>query len=70
MSDGLGPIQERLATGLPGLDRILHGGLLQGGAYLVHGAPDMGKTVLANQMCFHQPDPAVAAALGVPCSAA
>lgn len=40
-------------TGIPGLDEILHGGLLKAGVYLVRGAPGAGKTVLANQVCFH-----------------
>ena len=44
----------RLATGIPGLDLILEGGLLAGGVYLVQGPPGSGKTILANQLCFHQ----------------
>ena len=43
----------RLPTGIAGLDEILHGGLLKAGVYLVRGAPGAGKTVLANQICFH-----------------
>ncbi len=50
--DGPDPI-ERLATGIPGLDDILEGGLLQGGVYLVQGPPGAGKTILASQICFH-----------------
>jgi circadian clock protein KaiC len=36
----------RISTGVEGLDHILHGGLLPGRAYLVHGAPGTGKTTL------------------------
>lgn len=43
---------ERVPTGIPGLDRILRGGLLRGGLYMVRGAPGSGKTILGNQMCF------------------
>lgn len=45
---------ERVATGIPGLDRILMGGLLRGSAYIVQGAPGLGKTVLANQVACHR----------------
>lgn len=43
---------ERVATGIPGLDRITHGGLFKGGVYILTGVPGAGKTILANQMCF------------------
>ncbi len=43
----------RLPTGIPGLDRILEGGFIAAGVYLVQGPPGGGKTILANQMCFH-----------------
>ena len=36
----------RISTGIPGLDHILHGGLLPGRTYLVHGEPGTGKTTL------------------------
>ena len=36
----------RLSTGVDGLDYILLGGLVQGGAYLVRGGPGTGKTTL------------------------
>jgi len=44
---------ERRPTGIPGLDRILDGGLLASGVYIVQGPPGAGKTILANQACFH-----------------
>jgi circadian clock protein KaiC len=44
---------ERRSTGVAGLDRILEGGLLVSGVYIVQGPPGAGKTVLANQICFH-----------------
>ncbi len=43
----------RLGTGVPGLDAILHGGLIPGSVFIVQGAPGAGKTILANQICFH-----------------
>lgn len=39
--------QERASTGIPGLDELLHGGLLRGTATLVAGDPGVGKTVTA-----------------------
>ena len=36
----------RLSTGIPGLDEILQGGLIQNRAYLVRGGPGTGKTTL------------------------
>jgi circadian clock protein KaiC len=45
--------QERVPTGVPGLDTVLHGGLLQWGVYMIQGRPGAGKTILANQVCFH-----------------
>lgn len=43
MSEGQ---QERLGTGVPGLDSILGAGLLPGRSYLVSGQPGTGKTTL------------------------
>jgi KaiC/GvpD/RAD55 family RecA-like ATPase len=39
--------QQRVATGVPGLDRMLGGGLISGRPYLVTGATGSGKTLLA-----------------------
>ncbi len=44
---------DRRPTGIAGLDRILEGGLLAAGVYIVQGPPGAGKTILANQACFH-----------------
>jgi circadian clock protein KaiC len=43
---------ERVSTGVSGLDVVLRGGLFRGGTYLLCGAPGTGKTVLGNQFCF------------------
>lgn len=42
----------RVPTGVPGLDLVLAGGLLEGALYALTGAPGTGKTVLANQLAF------------------
>jgi circadian clock protein KaiC len=47
------PTPARRPTGIHGLDRILEGGLLVSGVYIVQGPPGAGKTILANQVCFH-----------------
>ena len=52
MSDQTVP-PDRHRTGIPGLDFILDGGLLEAGVYIVQGPPGAGKTILANQACFH-----------------
>ncbi len=41
-----------MATGVPGLDLVLGGGLLPGAVVIVAGVPGTGKTILAQQMCF------------------
>ena len=41
--------QERIQTGIAGLDNILNGGLPQGHLFLVEGDPGTGKTTLALQ---------------------
>lgn len=38
-------VQERIPTGVPGLDEILHGGLIEGRTYLIRGDPGTGKTI-------------------------
>jgi circadian clock protein KaiC len=39
-------IEERLTIGVPGVDEILHGGLIGGRTYLIRGEPGTGKTIL------------------------
>lgn len=43
----------RISTGVPGLDEVLKGGLFEGAVYILRGTPGAGKTILANQICFH-----------------
>lgn len=40
------PTQERVSTGVAGLDEVLYGGLIPQRAYLVRGGPGSGKTTL------------------------
>src|SRR5215216_7409927 len=44
---------ERVSSGLPGLDAVLRGGFLKAGIFIIQGSPGAGKTILANQICFH-----------------
>lgn len=44
--------EDRVPTGIPGLDTLLCGGLVPGGVYLIMGRPGVGKTTLGNQACF------------------
>lgn len=44
----------RLTTGVPGLDDVLQGGIVPAAVYIIQGSPGAGKTILANQMCFHR----------------
>ena len=43
----------RVPTGIPGLDKVLLGGLFQSSMYIVRGTPGAGKTILSNQFAFH-----------------
>lgn len=43
---------ERLSTGVEGLDAILGGGLHRSGIYIVAGRPGAGKTILSNQVVY------------------
>jgi circadian clock protein KaiC len=45
-------VDERLATGIAGLDALLGGGFVRGGVYLVMGRPGTGKTTLCNQLAY------------------
>jgi circadian clock protein KaiC len=46
------PTLRRVPSGIAGLDEILRGGFLEGGVYIVQGAPGAGKTILGNEICF------------------
>ncbi len=39
-------MDERISTGVPGLDAVLNGGLIGGRVYLLKGGPGVGKTTL------------------------
>ncbi len=43
----------QISSGIDGLDTILAGGFIPGSITIVQGRPGTGKTILANQMCFH-----------------
>ncbi|MEA3309625.1 MAG: ATPase domain-containing protein [Chloroflexota bacterium] len=47
--DNTAPLAQRLSTGIPGLDEMLHGGFLTQTANLIEGAPGCGKTTLGMQ---------------------
>lgn len=44
---------QTLPSGIAGLDRILGGGFFAAGVYILQGLPGSGKTILANQLCYH-----------------
>jgi circadian clock protein KaiC len=48
-NDGHSALNELLATGIEGLDDILHGGLARNHLYLIEGDPGTGKTTIAIQ---------------------
>ncbi|WP_051663124.1 RAD55 family ATPase [Alicyclobacillus macrosporangiidus] len=45
-------VKDLVETGIPGLDRILHGGIPAGSAVVVEGWPGTGKTVLGIQYLY------------------
>jgi circadian clock protein KaiC len=47
-----GKTRNRVPTGVPGLDAILHGGLYRGGVYMLLARPGSGKTILGNHVAF------------------
>jgi circadian clock protein KaiC len=46
-------LTDRISTGSERLDEILHGGLLKNAINLITGVPGSGKTVLSQQILFH-----------------
>ncbi len=53
MRDRDGPSGPRLETGVKNLDVLFGGGIPKGTAVVVAGPPGAGKTILAQQICFH-----------------
>lgn len=53
MADRENPAPDLVATGVPGLDEVLSGGLIRRSMTIVIGAPGTGKTMLAQQVVFH-----------------
>ena len=47
----------RVETGIANLDAVLNGGLPKGSVIVVSGAPGSGKTILTQQLCFHNASP-------------
>jgi circadian clock protein KaiC len=47
----------RIETGVRNLDEVFGGGLPKGSVTVVSGAPGSGKTILAQQICFHTASP-------------
>jgi circadian clock protein KaiC len=45
--------EKRLATGIPGLDEMLHGGIPEGDSVLIAGPAGSGKTLFAQQFVTH-----------------
>ena len=43
-------VPAKIRTGVPGLDRMLHGGIVPGRPYIVSGPPGSGKTILCMQV--------------------
>lgn len=43
--------ESRFSTGMPELDRVLGGGVVEGSLVLVGGAPGIGKSTLLLQLC-------------------
>ena len=48
---------DRISTGIEAFDNILSGGFPQGATILIVGRPGTGKSILANQMMFHNATP-------------
>src|SRR6185295_11692935 len=51
------PSIPRIETGIRNLDAVFGGGLPRGSVSVVSGPPGSGKTILAQQICFHAASP-------------
>ncbi|MET0591843.1 MAG: ATPase domain-containing protein, partial [Polyangiaceae bacterium] len=51
------PSMPRIETGIRNLDEVLGGGLPRGAVSVLAGPPGSGKTILAQQICFHNASP-------------
>src|SRR5262249_16471115 len=49
ISEVAASVEDRISTGLPGLDRVLGGGLVPGSVVLLGGEPGIGKSTLLLQ---------------------
>ncbi|MBI4020969.1 MAG: ATPase [Candidatus Aenigmarchaeota archaeon] len=47
------PLLQRVKTGIPGLDSLIEGGLVENSVILVSGGTGCGKTILASQFIYH-----------------
>ena len=47
----------RIGTGVRNLDSLLGGGIPRGSGFIIGGPPGAGKTILAQQICFHNASP-------------
>ena len=61
------PTIPRLETGVRNLDDLLQGGLPAGSVTVLAGSPGAGKTVLAEQICFHNASPTSLSFTSAPC---
>ncbi|HEY6555982.1 MAG TPA: ATPase domain-containing protein [Polyangiaceae bacterium] len=43
----------RIRTGVRNLDALLSGGIPKGSGFVIGGSPGAGKTIMAQQICFH-----------------
>ncbi len=49
LSNMQGNIMRKIQSGIPGLDKMLHGGFIEGRPYLVIGGPGAGKSIFTMQ---------------------